>query len=140
LPATHPLAARRDKIAVAELAEEEWIVGRDATSMLDLVKAATRRAGFEPHTDLHSMDFGVILAAVSAGLGVALVPPLALMGDLPAVAVRDLSDLDLNRSIWAAIRRGGGTNPGISEVLRALRTAATAAATQLPGPTELPEG
>jgi len=138
LPANHHLATRGDRVAVAELADEEWIVGRDSTSMLDLVSAATRRAGFEPHTDLHSMDFAVILAAVAAGLGVALVPPLALVGGVEGVAVRDLSDLDLNRSIWAAIRRGSGTNPGISTVLTALRTAADAAAADLPGPTELP--
>jgi len=110
-------------------------VGRDATSMLDLVTAATRRAGFEPHTDLHSMDFAVILAAVAAGLGVALVPPLALIGDVSGVAVRDLSDLDLNRSIWGAIRRGSGTTPGIAAVLHALRRAAVAVAADLPGPT-----
>ncbi len=134
LPAEHPLAGRTGRIAVAELADEEWVVGRDATSMLDLVAAATRRAGFEPHTDLHSMDFGVILAAVAAGLGVALVPPLALIGDVSGVAVRDLSDLDLNRSIWAAIRRGSGATPGIAAVLSALRTAAAAVAADLPGP------
>jgi hypothetical protein len=30
-----------------------------APRMLDLVTAATRRAGFEPRTDFHSMDFGL---------------------------------------------------------------------------------
>ncbi len=129
LPHAHPLAVRGGDVAIAELANEQWIVGRDSTSMLDLVTAAGRRSGFEPKTDFHSMDFEVILAAVAAGLGVALVPPLALVGDLSGVAVRDLVDLDLNRSVWAAIRRGSGSHPGIATVLSALRTAATDATT-----------
>lgn len=127
LPRDHPLARRGDRVAIAELSTEEWIVGRDSTSMLDLVTAATRQAGFEPRTDFHSMDFDVILAAVAAGLGVALVPALALVEPPDGVAVRDLADLDLNRSVWAAIRRGSGSNPGIAAVLSALRGVAPSA-------------
>jgi DNA-binding transcriptional LysR family regulator len=123
LPTGHALATRGGPVAIAELATEQWIVGRDSTSMLDLVTASARRAGYEPQTDFHSMDFEVILAAVSAGLGVALVPPLALPGEVAGVAVREVSDLQLNRSIWAAIRRGSGHTPGIAAVLGALRTA-----------------
>jgi len=77
------------------------------------------------------MDFEVILAAVAAGLGVALVPPLALIGPFDGGAIRDLSDLDLNRSIWASIRRGSGHNPGIAAVLSALRAAADVVARDL---------
>jgi DNA-binding transcriptional LysR family regulator len=132
LPLDHAAASHRGPITMAEFAEEEWIVGRDSTSMLDLVSAAARRSGFEPKTDFHSMDFEVIIAAVAAGLGVALGPALALVGDVSHVAVRDLADLDLNRSIWAAIRRGSGHNPGIAAVLTALREAAETTACQLP--------
>lgn len=132
LPKDHPLALRGGSVAIAELAAEEWIVGRDATSMLELVTAAAHRAGFEPRTDFHSMDFAVILSAVAAGLGVALVPPLALEGDLSGVAVRNVTDLDLNRSVWAVIRRGSGSNPGIAAVCSALREAASQAAAELP--------
>lgn len=132
LPATHPLAAQDRPVSIADLAEEEWIVGRDSTSMLDLVTAATRRYGYEPRTDFHSMDFEVILAAVSAGLGVALAPPLALIGDISGVAVRELPDLDVNRTIRAGIRRGSGSNPGIAEVLREIRAAAAVVSKRLP--------
>jgi DNA-binding transcriptional LysR family regulator len=124
MPPEHPLALRGGPVAIAELADEQWIVGRDSTSMLDLVAAAGRRSGFEPRTDIHSMDFEVILAAVSAGLGVALGPALALHFETPRVAVREVADLQLNRSIWAAVRRGSGHNPGIAAVLGSLRVAA----------------
>lgn len=136
LPADHPLALRGGPVAVAELAEEEWIVGRDATSMLELVSAAGRTAGYRPKTDFHSMDFSVILAAVEAGLGVALVPPLALVGDTSRVAIRMPTDIDLSRSTWAATRRGSGANPGIAAVLKALRRVADDVSERLPRPRE----
>jgi DNA-binding transcriptional LysR family regulator len=132
LPKTHPLSRCGDAVTIAELADAEWIVGRDSTSMLDLVTAATRTAGYEPRTNFHSMDFQVILAAVGAGLGVALVPQLALPADLDGVAVREVADLTIRRSVWATIRRGSGSMPGIAAVLAALREASQRLATQLP--------
>lgn len=135
LPVSHPLAvAESGAVPIAKLAHEEWIVGRDTTSMLEFVQAATRRAGFEPRTDFHSMDIDVILTAVAQGLGVALVPPLALVHEMPDVALRRLADLDLNRLVWAAIRRGSSENPGIAAVLEALRVHARRAAAGLPTP------
>lgn len=130
LSSEHPLAQRGGPVAIAELADEEWIVGRDSTSMLDLVRSAANRSGFEPRTDFHSMDFEVILAAVSAGLGVALGPALAFQ-PVANVAVREIADLQLNRSIWAAIRRGSGSTPGISAVLAALRTSSAKVAEEV---------
>lgn len=135
LPADHRLAGR-GAVSVGELADEEWIVGRDSTSMLDLVVTATRQAGYAPHTDFHSMDFQVILAAVGSGLGVALVPPLALYGPYPDIRLARLSDLHLQRTIWTSIRRGSGDNPGISAVLKTLRRHAEEIAADLPSPEE----
>lgn len=137
VPVDHRLAGR-GPIRLADLSEEEWIVGRDSTSMLDLVVAATRRLGYEPRTDFHSMDFQVILSAVGAGLGVALVPPLALIGSYPNVHVTRVSDLEIDRTIWAAIRTGSKGTPGIAAVLAALRQAAADIAGRIPAPAEEP--
>jgi DNA-binding transcriptional LysR family regulator len=131
LPADHRLAVHGGPVAIRDLADDDWIVGRDSTSMLDLVSAAGGRAGFTPRTDLHSMDFEVILAAVEAGLGVALVPPLALVGYPGDAAIRDSADLDLNRSIWAAVRRGSAHNPNTAAVLATLREVAADVPAQL---------
>ncbi len=100
-------------------------MGRDSTSMLDLVVMAANRAGFEPRTDLHSMDFQVILAAVAEGLGVTLVPPLALVGCRPeGIDIQPPADAQLHRRIHAAIRRGSGGNPAIAVALSALKRCA----------------
>ena len=139
LPAAHPLAGK-GPITIAQLRNEEWIVGRDSTSMLELVTVATRRAGYEPRTDFHSMDFQVILAAVGAGLGVALVPPLALIGKYPDVAITRIAGVDLDRTVWANIRRGSSGNPGIAVVLSALREAAARIAARIPHTAEEPPG
>jgi DNA-binding transcriptional LysR family regulator len=137
LPATHRLAGS-GTVSIGDLRDEEWIVGRDSTSMLDLVVSAARREGFEPRTDFHSMDFQVILSAVGAGLGVSLVPPLALIGSYPDVCVTRIEGFELYRTVWAAVRRGSGKNPGIATVLEALRRSADDLAEKIPGPTEKP--
>ena len=139
LPATHRFAGRRS-VSVAELRDDEWIVGRDSTSMIELVVAATRQEGYEPRTDFHSMDFQVILAAVGAGLGVSLVPPLALIGEYPDVVITHIAGLLLDRRIWATIRRGSSGNPGIAAVLRALRETAARVALHVPDSVDEPSG
>jgi len=138
LPKTHRLAGESGSVKLADLRDEEWIVGRDSTSMLDLVVAATRRHGYEPRTDFHSMDFQVILSAVGAGLGVALVPPLALFGTYPNVVITDIADLEISRTIWAAVRKGSADNPAITVMLAALRASAETVACTIPTYPEIP--
>ena len=129
LPATHPCAGR--PASIGDFVDEQWIVGRDQTSMLNLVVTSANLAGFEPKTDFHSMDFQVIVTAVAAGLGVALVPPLGMTGPRPDVDFQPLADLRVNRRVYAAIRRGSGGNPAIATVLAALREASTSLSCRL---------
>jgi DNA-binding transcriptional LysR family regulator len=118
LPAAHPLAA--GPVRVADLAGEQWIVGRDGSSFLDVQVRVANAAGYQPHTDLHSNDYQVILAAVDAGLGVALVPPMARFASYPGVAFREPADMELRRHIVALIRRGSRTSPAVSAVIDAI--------------------
>ena len=131
LPRDHPLALRGGPVCLADLEHEEWIVGRDSTSLLDLVTAAARQHGYVPRTKFHSMDFDVILTAVSAGLGVALGPGLALLNPPAEVALREIGDQRITRSVWATIRRGSDTHPGVAMLLAAVRESARAAADRL---------
>lgn len=118
LPVGHELAKQNRPIAVSELAQEDWIVGREATSMMTLVTAATAQAGYNPRIRVQSMDFEVILAAVSAGLGIALVPPMGFIRATTGVTYRRLKDFEVHRTIKVAVRKGSEHHPGIATVLR----------------------
>jgi DNA-binding transcriptional LysR family regulator len=131
LPRSHPRAGL--PTGMADLSLDQFIVGRDATPFLDLVVRLAEAEGYDAHVDMHSNDFQVILAAVGAGLGVALVPSLALLTDYPDVVFQPVEGLDLERRTWAAIRRGAGANPAIAAVIGALQAAAVSVAATTPG-------
>jgi len=119
LPRSHRLAA--GPVKVSDLADEQWIVGRDGSPFLQVQVRVANNAGYEPHVDLHSNDYQVILAAVEAGLGVALVPPMARFADYPGVAFHQPADMEIRRQIVALIRRGSAASPAVGAVLAALR-------------------
>jgi len=122
LPRSHRLAA--GPVSVADLKDEQWIVGRDGSPFLEVQVRVGNNAGYEPHVDLHSNDFQVILAAVEAGLGVALVPPMARFADYPGVSFHQPADMEIRRNIAALIRQGSSTSPAVAAVLDAIRTVA----------------
>jgi molybdate transport repressor ModE-like protein len=119
LPAAHPRAG--GPVRVADLADEQWIVGRDGSPFLEVQIRVANQAGYEPHADLHSNDYQVILAAVEAGLGVALVPPMARFADYPGVTFRQPADMEIRRHVVALIRHGSRTSPAVGAVLDAIR-------------------
>lgn len=121
MPGKDPRAGGR--VSIRDFADDHWIVGHDQTSLLELVVRAARVEGFEPRTDFHAMDLDVILSAVAAGLGVALVPALGLVrphGDIHFAALESLGN---RRRTHAAIRKGSGGNPTIAAVIEALHAA-----------------
>ncbi len=124
LPVDHPHAAAGMPLKLADLRDEQWVVGRDGSPFMDVMVKLGNEAGFAPRIDLHSNDYQVILAAVSERLGVALVPPLAHIAEYPGVVFRRPVDVDINRHIVAVIRRGSGGAPAIEAVLQALRDVA----------------
>jgi DNA-binding transcriptional LysR family regulator len=89
LPQSHRLA-RRQRIKLAELAQEPWIQGVRRGSTLAVVPAACRAAGFEPRIVFRSDDHMAVQGFVAAGLGVAVVPQLALATARRDIAIRQL--------------------------------------------------
>jgi len=118
LPASHPLAS--SDVAVRDLRYDEWIVGRDGSPFMEATRTVCHEAGFEPRVNLQGNDYQVILACVGQGLGVALVPPLALFAENPDVVLKQPIDLTITRREMALIRRGSGANPTIAAALEAL--------------------
>lgn len=97
LPRGHRLARRRS-IRLAELAEESWVdvvftVGRGQHYQRE-VQEAYRRAGFAPRRSIETDEYWPAQGFVAAGLGVALIPTLALEVLHDGVVVRRLHRSD----------------------------------------------
>jgi DNA-binding transcriptional LysR family regulator len=121
VPASHPLAGR-PAAGLAEVAGERWIHGwgevGDVTDMLAAL------SGFRPRVACRSSDYRFMSALVGAGVGVALVPSLALTG---SPQVRDLRvDPQLTRYIGAWLPRRHQPNPAAERLLAALCARAAA--------------
>jgi DNA-binding transcriptional LysR family regulator len=120
VPARHRLAG--PEIALEELASERWIAGYLDTACHRVVMTACRAAGYEPRVVARTNDFRVVLALVTAGQGVALVPDLAVHGVPGGVCLARAAGRPLARRIFAAVRRGGATHPAVAALVDALET------------------
>ncbi len=75
LPADHP-AARQKLIGIDELADDTFVTA--STRFQDMLQLAARAAGSSPRIMMVADDYVAIQALVGHGLGVALIPNLAL--------------------------------------------------------------
>ncbi len=102
LPVGHA-QAERASVALGDLRDEQWIAApADDDPSHAALAHACRRRGFEP-SFAHRIDsFSVTQALVAAGLGVALVPRLAIMPMRDDVVVRPLRGTRIVRSVVLA--------------------------------------
>ncbi len=77
LPEKHPLASN-ETIALAELRGEPLVMLRDGHCFRDLSLAMCRSADLNPKIAFESGQFSSILGMVAAGLGLSLVPEMAI--------------------------------------------------------------
>jgi len=134
LPEGHRLA-RRSRLRLGELAGEPWVQGVYRGSTLHVLPAACRAARFEPNIVFRSDDHMAVQGFVAAGLGVAVVPQLALPTARADIAIRPLEvegDL-LTRRVGVAMPDALYRPPAVTamvaileEVCRGLRHEATA--------------
>jgi len=105
LPRGHRLASRRS-VEVAALADEAWIAVSSCPGYCQaVVENVCRAAGFAPRYALEADEYPTAQGFVAAGLGVALVPLLALGTAVhPGVVVRRVKGEQPVREVWAATR------------------------------------
>jgi DNA-binding transcriptional LysR family regulator len=113
-------------IDLAELADRPWVVPHSDTGLRSAMERACGLAGFSPAVDYTSNDYTVILALVQAGLGVSLVPQLALETVSADLRLRPVTRPGLTRTVSIALRRGTAADPTLTAVVAALREAADA--------------
>jgi len=120
LPAGHRVAGKR-RLTLADLAEEAWIMGVTGRCPDGLIlERACQAAGFEPRVAFQSDDYVAIQGFVAAGVGVCLIPDLALVAVRDDVVIRPLQGRPPMRHVIAATLAGGFVSPAGAAMLAIL--------------------
>lgn len=118
LPPDHRLAAATEPLALAQLADEDWILPSTDGFLAD----ACREAGFEPHVVALSREPVGTRGMIARGLGVGWIPSL-LAEDQPGVVVRAVDGPLRPRDVYALLPPGD-RHPHARHLLAALDAAA----------------
>ncbi len=120
LPIGHPHAAK-SKLRLEDLAAEKWMLGSTGKCPdTQILLRACLGAGFDAQIAFHSDDYLAIQGLVASGLGVALIPDLALVAVRDDVVVRALTGTTPVRRIFAATLKEGYCSPATSAMLQIL--------------------
>lgn len=101
----HPV---RDEVALRDL-EGQPLIGHQSCVCHEMVDAGLRAAGVEAHFAFRSNDNGAVQAMARAGLGVAVMPLLAVDPEDPGVRIVPLAPHLPERQILVALPRTGAT-------------------------------
>ena len=120
LPRDHRLA-RRKRIELADLREEAWVQTSAQSPCAKHVIRSCHAAGFEPTVSFESDDYQTVQGLVAAGVGVALIPELALSTVREDINVRALHPASPVRKVFAATPRGAAATPAVATMINVLR-------------------
>ncbi|MFF8838506.1 LysR family transcriptional regulator [Streptomyces sp. NPDC015130] len=124
VPEGHRLA-EAGSVGIAELAEESWIAGcpRCRRQLVDVCE----EAGFTPRIDFATDDYPAVVGLVGAGLGVAVLPALAIESVRPKGARTVTVEPAVEREIVALTLPDLAQVPAVAATLTELTRAATRA-------------
>ena len=115
--------ARGRSVAIAELADDPWIAGcpRCRGQLVEVCE----RAGFTPRIDFATDDYPAVVGLVSAGLGVAVLPQLAIESVRPRGARTVTLEPAVRREIVALTLPDLAQVPAVAATLDQLARAAS---------------
>jgi DNA-binding transcriptional LysR family regulator len=119
LPAAHPLA-EKPALALADLGELDWVQTSASSPCARHVVRSCLAAGFEPNVTFESDDYETVQGLVAAGVGVALIPRLALTRVHSGIVVRELAPHSPVRRVVAATNAGPGVAPAAKTMIKIL--------------------
>jgi DNA-binding transcriptional LysR family regulator len=119
LPATHPLA-EKPALALSDLRDEDWVQTSASSPCGRHVIRSCLAAGFEPNVTFESDDYETVQGLVAAGVGVALIPRLALTRLHTGLVVRELAPRSPARKVVAATSTGPGVAPAVKPMIGVL--------------------
>ena len=117
LPGGHPLAHKQG-LRLEDVAGESFIQGSTSTCPdTTILLRAANAAGFEPRIAFQSDDYTAIQGFIAAGVGVGLIPDLALVSVREDIVIRDLGPQAPSRQIFAASLAGSYRSPATAAML-----------------------
>jgi DNA-binding transcriptional LysR family regulator len=119
LPVAHPLASK-PALTLVDLRDEQWVQTSASSPCARHVVRSCLAAGFEPDVAFESDDYDTVQGLVAAGVGVALIPRLALTRVLSGIVVRALSPRSPARKVTVATMSGPGVNPAARAMIALL--------------------
>jgi DNA-binding transcriptional LysR family regulator len=119
LPAGHPLATKKS-LRLEDLSGESWVQTSAASPCARHVVRCCHAAGFEPIVSFESDDYLTVQGLVAAGVGVALIPELALSSLRDDIVIRALAPGSPMRRVVAATAKGPGAPPAARAMVRVL--------------------
>jgi DNA-binding transcriptional LysR family regulator len=125
MPREHP-AARKPRVRLQDVSEDTWIQNDTTGPCGRLHLAACAAAGFEPKIGFQSDDYNVVQGLIAAGVGVSLLPALALTNVREDIVVRALGKKAPTRRIAAATLAGRYLSPATLAMLDILTETADA--------------
>jgi DNA-binding transcriptional LysR family regulator len=123
LPREHRLVGK-SRLRLAELQPESWVQTSSSSPCARHVVRCCHAAGFEPTVSFESDDYQTVQGLVAAGVGVALIPELALSVVREDIVIRALSPAPPVRQVIAATPEGARLVPAAPAMLAVLGHAA----------------
>jgi len=102
VPPDHRLA-NRESVSLHEVSEEDFIAMKRSHGLREMTDQFCRQAGFQPRITFEGDELAIVRGLVAAGLGIAMIPALALRGiPEPAMIPLHISDIPCQRTIGLA--------------------------------------
>src|ERR671932_713523 len=119
----HAVAARKS-VRLRDLSEASWIASSEPCGCRKITEHACRAAGFTPRIAFEYDETLAAQALVAAGVGVAVMPQLALSVVHPGVVALPLGPDAPVRRVWAARVAEAYRSPASEAMLQILRDVA----------------
>jgi LysR family hydrogen peroxide-inducible transcriptional activator len=103
LPTSHPLV-RQEKVFADDLQQEKFIFMQDGHCLGTQAQQFCESKGFQPEISCRSAQIGTVLAMVKAGLGISLIPEMALpSAPKEGIVYRSLDGIPPRRALALAL-------------------------------------
>lgn len=114
----------RSGVTLAALAARDWVMPPDDAACGQAVRSACRAAGFEPRVRWETDDMLLLVRAVAAGHGLAVLPRRSVATDGAQVQLTRLREPAMQRRLIAVARASALARPVVAAVLDACTAAA----------------